>query len=807
MTFRNRLRLFAVSGLALFTVSASLPPAAASGAQEARHPKGGGLSATVRYTEYGIPHIVAKDYANLGFGTGWAQAADQVCTLADGFVTVRGERSKFFGPDAAPDFSLSSATTNLSSDLFFRGVRESGTVERLLTVPAPAGPSREAKESMRGFAAGYNAWLAQNRHRITDPACRGASWVRPITALDMAAHGFALSVLGGQGRAVDGITATRPPTVAPPAAGVTPKEAAAAAERLLSTQNADMGSNAVAFRGSTTANGRGLLLGNPHYPWDGGRRFWQSQQTIPGELNVAGGSLLGSTTISIGHNADVAWSHTVATGVPLNLHQLALDPADPTVYLVDGKPERMTQRTVTVPVKDGAPVTRTQWWTRYGPVVTAFGAALPLPWTATTAYALNDPNATNLRAADTALGFSKARSTAGIERSLHRSQGLPWVNTIAADRSGNSFFSQAQVLPRITDELAARCSTPLGQATYPSAGLAVLDGSKASCALGRDRDAVQPGIFGPGRMPTLKNAPYVENSNDSAWLANADRPLTGYERVFGTTATQRSIRTRGAIEDVAAMAERGRLRVGDLQRQQLANRAPTGDLVAADVARWCAALPGGTAVGSDGAAVDVSAACPVLRRWDRSVADDSRGALLFDRFWRKVTAGVPAAELWKVPFDAADPVRTPRGIDTAAPGLSRALADTVTELRAARIALDTPLGKHQFVVRNGKRIPVGGGTESLGVWNKIEPVWNPAAGGYTEVSAGSSYIQAVGWDDSRCPVARTLLTYSQSSNPNSPHYSDQTRLFSEGRWVTSRFCEKDIARSPQLRVVRVHERR
>ncbi|MFE3472453.1 penicillin acylase family protein [Streptomyces bacillaris] len=807
MTFRNRLRLFAVSGLALFTVSASLPPAAASGAPEARYPKGGGLSATVRYTEYGIPHIVAKDYAKLGFGTGWAQAADQVCTLADGFVTVRGERSKFFGPDAAPDFSLSSATTNLSSDLFFRGVRESGTVERLLKVPAPAGPSREAKESMRGFAAGYNAWLAQNRHRITDPACRGASWVRPITALDMAAHGFALSVLGGQGRAVDGITATRPPTVAPPAAGITPEEAAAAAERLLSTQNADMGSNAVAFRGSTTANGRGLLLGNPHYPWDGGRRFWQSQQTIPGELNVAGGSLLGSTTISIGHNADVAWSHTVATGVPLNLHQLTLDPADPTVYLVDGKPERMTQRTVTVPVKDGAPVIRTQWWTRYGPVVTAFGSALPLPWTATTAYALNDPNATNLRAADTALGFSKARSTAGIERSLHRSQGLPWVNTIAADRSGNSFFSQAQVLPRITDVLAARCSTPLGQATYPSAGLAVLDGSKASCALGRDRDAVQPGIFGPGRMPTLKNAPYVENSNDSAWLANADRPLTGYERVFGTTATQRSIRTRGAIEDVAAMAERGRLRVGDLQRQQLANRAPTGDLVAADVAQWCAALPGGTAVGSDGAAVDVSAACPVLRRWDRSVDHDSRGALLFDRFWRKATAGVPAAELWKVPFDAADPVRTPRGIDTAAPGLSRALADTVTELRAARIALDAPLGKHQFVVRNGKRIPVGGGTESLGVWNKIEPVWNPAAGGYTEVSAGSSYIQAVGWDDSRCPVARTLLTYSQSSNPNSPHYSDQTRLFSDGRWVTSRFCEKDIARSPQLRVVRVHERR
>ncbi|MFH8438489.1 acylase [Streptomyces sp. NPDC018007] len=804
MTLRNRLRLLGVAGLALFTVSASLPPATASGTGAERRPSGGGLSAVIRYTEYGIPHIVAKDYAQLGFGTGWAQAADQVCTLADGFLTVRGERSRYFGPDAATDFSLSSAATNLSSDLYFRGVRDSGTVERLLRAPAPAGPSRDVKETMRGFAAGYNAWIAQNR--ITDPACRGASWVRPVTALDVAARGYALAVLGGQGRGIDGITAARPPSAAPPAAGATPEEAAAAAKRLLSTRNADMGSNAVAFDGSTTVNGRGLLLGNPHYPWQGGRRFWQAHQTIPGELNVAGASLLGATTVSIGHNADVAWSHTVATGVTLNLHQLTLDPADPTVYLVDGKPERMTRRTVNVPVKDAAPVKRTQWWTRYGPVTTSLGAGLPLPWTASTAYALNDPNAVNMRMADTGLGFAKARSTADVERSLRRNQGLPWVNTIAADRAGHSFFAQSQVLPRITDELAQRCSTPLGRATYPASGLAVLDGSRKDCAPGSDRNAVQPGIFGPDRMPVLRNLPYVENSNDSAWLTNADRPLTGYERVFGTVATPRSVRTRGAIEDVAAMAREGRLGVRDLQRQQFANRAPAGDLVASDAAAWCAALPGGTAVGSEGTPVDVSDACRVLRRWDRSTDSDSRGALLFDRFWRRASSA-PAAELWRTPFDPADPVRTPRGLNTAAPRLGKALADAVAELRAAGIALDAPLGKHQFVERDGERFPVGGGTESLGVWNKTEPVWNPSGGGYTEVSAGSSYIQAVGWDDSRCPVARTLLTYSQSENPKSPHYSDQTRLYAGERWVASRFCEKDIARSPALRVVRVHERR
>ncbi|MFC8509641.1 penicillin acylase family protein [Streptomyces sp. NPDC057411] len=794
--FPVRFRRLALVGAAFATVTASLPAAAVADAGDrGHHPADRGLSAVIRYTEYGIPHIVATSYADLGFGTGWAQAADQVCVLADGFVTVAGERSRYFGADAAPDGSLSSASKNLSSDLFFRGVREAGTVEALLATPAPAGPGRQAKELMRGWAAGYNAWLRKNR--VTDPACAGADWVRPVTELDVARRGWAVSVLGGQGRAVDGITAAKPPAAtAGPVAGTAapdtpdPGRTAEAARALFAAENATMGSNAVAFHGSTTAGGGGLLLGNPHYPWQGGRRFWQSQQTIPGELNVSGASLLGTSLVSIGFNAKVAWSHTVATGVPLNLHQLSLDPADPTAYLVDGRPERMTPRSVTVQVKGGDPVTRTQWWTRYGPVVSGLGAQLPLPWTTTTAYALNDPNAANLRATDTALGFARSGSTQGLAETLRRTQGLPWVNTIAADSSGHTLFTQAQLLPRITDELAQRCSTPLGRVTYPSSGVAVLDGSRGDCALGSDPDAVQPGVFGPARMPVLRDAPYVENSNDSAWLANAEQPVTGYERIFGTVGTPRSLRTRGAVEDVAAMAERGGLTVADLQRQQFANRVPAGDLAAADAARACSAV-----------LADDPEACRVIGAWDRTVDTGSRGALLFDRFWRRFTGTAKPADQWKVPFSAADPVRTPHTLNTDSPAFAQALRDAVAELRAAGIALDAPLGQHQFVVRNGVRIPVGGGTEALGVWNKTEPVWNPAGGGYTEVAHGSSHVQAVGWDGGRCPVARTLLTYSQSSNPESPHYSDQTALYSGERWVTSRFCERDILRSPELRIV------
>ncbi|MGW3115689.1 penicillin acylase family protein [Streptomyces sp. NPDC001107] len=801
---RTRVRRLVVAAVALLAASSALQAGAAERPSRQDHPSRGGLSAVIRYTEYGIPHIVARNYADLGFGTGWAQAADQVCLLADGFVTVRGERSAFFGPDAATDRSLSSASDNLSSDLYFRGVRQTRTVEKLLAEPAPRGPSRQVKDMLRGFAAGYDAWLAQNR--ITDPACQGKAWVRPVSATDVAARFYAIVILGGQGGSVDEITGAQPPTASTAPRKEVDAKALIRAVRERSA-SADMGSNAVAFSGATTANGRGLLLGNPHYPWQGGRRFWQSQQTIPGELDVAGGSLLGSPAVSIGYNSRVAWSHTVATGVPFSLTRLTLDPADPTVYLVDGKPERMTKRTVSVAVQDGAPVTRTQWWTRYGPVVADPGGDPPLPWTATTAYALNDPNAANFRFADTSLGFAKARSTADVMTSLDRHQGLPWVNTIAADSAGHSLYTQSQVLPRITDDLAARCSTDLGRLTYPQAGLAVLDGSRGDCAIGSDADALQPGIFGPGRMPTLKDAPYAENSNDSAWLANADRPLTGYERIFGDVGTPRSLRTRGAIEDVAAMAERGGLTVRDLQKQQFANRAPVGTLAAADAAEACAALPGGTATASDGKSVDVTEACKVLAGWDRTMDVDSRGALFFDRFWRKLTAAVPVGRLWKVPFSAADPVHTPNTLDTTAPGFAKALADTVAELRGSGTPLDARLGDHQYVVRSGERIAIPGGSNRLGVWNVVEPTWDAASGAYTQVPFGSSHLQAVGWDGSGCPVARTLLTYSQSSNPNSPHYSDQTRLLQGERWVTARFCAKDIMSSPALRVIRVGEHR
>lgn len=77
-----------------------------------------------------------------------------------------------------------------------------------------------------------------------------------------------------------------------------------------------------------------------------------------------------------------------------------------------------------------------------------------------------------------------------------------------------------------------------------------------------------------------------------------------------------------------------------------------------------------------------------------------------------------------------------------------------------------------------------------------------ADGRYPEVDTGSSFMMAVELTPDG-PRTRTILTYSLSANPASPHHTDQTVLFSRGQWVTERFTEAEIAADPQLRTTTV----
>jgi acyl-homoserine-lactone acylase len=76
-----------------------------------------------------------------------------------------------------------------------------------------------------------------------------------------------------------------------------------------------------------------------------------------------------------------------------------------------------------------------------------------------------------------------------------------------------------------------------------------------------------------------------------------------------------------------------------------------------------------------------------------------------------------------------------------------------------------------------------------------------AGKGYTPIVHGNSYIQVVTWNEDGAPDARGILTYSQSPEPDSPHYSDQTELYAQGEWLQLPFTEEDILADPKLKAL------
>jgi acyl-homoserine-lactone acylase len=451
----------------------------------------------------------------------------------------------------------------------------------------------------------------------------------------------------------------------------------------------------------------------------------------------------------------------------------------------------MTSRTVTVQAlqEDGTlkPVSRTLYSARFGPIFNSL-EGVPLPWTAAEAFSLGDANATNFRVFNHFMDTDRAQSTEEELAILKKYEGIPWVNTIVSDRGGHALYADIGTIPNVSNAKAKECDTAVGEATFKLVGLPVLDGSRSACNWATDADSVVPGIFGPSHLPSLLRSDYVTNSNNSYWLSNPHQPLTGFARIIGDQETERSLRTRIGLIMTEEQIQKGGFTREDMQNMVFGDRQYGGELVRDEAVNMCRSFPAGMAPSEKGP-VAVGEACNVLAAWDLHENLDSNGAILFRRFWERAL-GVTGGP-WKSPFSVSDPVHTPNGLETNNPQVQEAFGNAINDLDGAGLPLDVSPGDVQYVMRHGVRIPLHGGPgDPDGEFNALGVPWTGS--GFAENEFGSSYVQVVTWSKKACPEAATILTYSLSSNPESPYAGDQTELFSKKQWLPEHFCSKDV---------------
>ena len=134
-----------------------------------------GPVATIRRTASGVPHIKANNLESATFGSGYVQAQDNICLLADAFVKARSERAKYFGPGPG--------SIHIINDFSYKaqGI-QSGAAAELATL------SPESRAMLRGFVAGYNKYVNETNPAEFPAECRNGPWVVPISEEVLLAH-------------------------------------------------------------------------------------------------------------------------------------------------------------------------------------------------------------------------------------------------------------------------------------------------------------------------------------------------------------------------------------------------------------------------------------------------------------------------------------------------------------------------------------------------------------------------------------------------------------------------------------------
>lgn len=780
----------------------------ACGGDDDSSPPSHAYHATLRYTAYGAPHIEAVDFKGAGYAYGYAFAKDNVCLYSEELVTLRGERSRYFGEAGTYFGQLFGETlNNVDSDFFYKLLFTESLVEQQKTRL-----SQDAQDITSGFVAGYNRYLREAGSSGLPEECRDEAWVQPMTEQDAYWRYMQLAMIGSSISFINEIGSAQPPLAASVARSVRAEGLADATDawsnsqalkRIAHFRERSIGSNSYGFGRDVTESGKGLVMGSLHFPWWGSLRLHQVHMRVTSrDYDVYGATLLGVPLPLVGFNDQIAWMHTFSTDNRFTLRMLSLDPANPKRYIKDGVsiPLSVMPLKITAKAANGAlrEISRTLYMSEYGPLLTDPEGGLV--WNSQIAFAIQDANLANYKIIDQVILNGLASDVAGLRVAGATHSAMPWANTIAADRKGDVLYGNFSVAANVHDlQLAAGACVPGQEQGLPffdlmnTLGTVVMTGATSQCDWS--------GYIDGSLRPWVIRSDYVLNANDSHWWPNLQIFLAGYPKIIATgpyaEGQVQGERTRAGhaiVRDRLSGADGlagSQFTLANLQEIFLQARFFHAEEWLPDFTAACLTSPTASEAARD--------ACAVLDGWEKKHGLTHSGAILFQEFYAKLGRLVDP-KWWAIPYSVSDPLETPKG----AASIAEAMA--LLEQLVADPQFNSPQKRRvrpadvQILLRDGRPLSIPGGAYTFNNWNGQKMLDPFGSGNYiytadpsTNLGAyGNSYIQFVTWDNAG-PIAEGLLTYGQSAHPSSPHFSDQTKRYATGEWVKLPYTEAQIS--------------
>lgn len=503
--------------------------------------------------------------------------------------------------------------------------------------------------------------------------------------------------------------------------------------------NLIIGSNAWAISAAHTQEGKALLLGNPHIPWTNMFAYMEAQLVAP-DIAAYGAALVGFPVLNFAFNEYLGWSHTVNFADVCDVYRLT--PAGDG-YLFDGEihPFEMHTQTIKIKQPDGTLQEQDLLSRRsiHGPVVEKDGQLLALR-----AVAIDQFLAYGIL--EQWWDMARAKNLTEFQQAM-RHQQIPGFSTIYADRDGHILSLFGNMVP-VHEQgdwnfwsgiVPGDHSDTLWTRLYPYDELPIV---------------IDPGIG------------WVQNSNSPPWWTTYP-PVLDMKHYAPSLAAplgmnlreQRAIRM---LREDSPMSYTQLITDKFSARMELADRVLDELIVATH--------------SSDSTLIQ--AAADVLVRWDRQANADSRGAVLFYHWWLQMEqqAQRDPARIFAQPQEREHILTTPSGLASSVVAV-QALEAAARQVQAIAGGLDVPWGEIYRLRRGAIDLPAPcGGGDEVGVFSALG--FLPAEDGIHQVAvAGDTFIYAVQF--SQPMQAQVLLTYGNASQPDSPHYGDQLRLYAQ----------------------------
>ena len=583
----------------------------------------------------------------------------------------------------------------------------------------------------------YAGWAAAaNRYVATHPAEFPQGFAPNFTGYDVAARDVGGAGLAAARRFLARIDPSSrrgaAATDASPGEGIDPVEE---------------GSNAWAFAPSRTKSGRAILMRNPHLSWTAG--YYEAHVTVPGVVDFYGDFRVGGPFGVVGgFNRHLGWATTNNAPDLDEIYALDVDPARPDHYLFEGTSLPLERDLVTVEFRNGPGLsteTRESWRTPLGPVIHRGGGKV---------YVLRAAGEGDFRGGEQFLRMMRARSLAEWKDAM-RLRARITSNFTYADAAGNIFYVWNASIPDLP---------------HPSGG-------DTTAVPARRTSDVWTRYVPFDSLPQLLNprGGYVTNTNDPPYHTNLQQVLdrARYPANFPEPAlglrSQHSLalvdpRRKLSLEDVVALKHSYKMLLAERVKRDLA-----------------------AAVRAASPAPRVVEAIALIEKWDDRAAPESRGAVLFETWWRRYAEGMTADSLYAVRWSKDAPTTTPRGLASPARA-AQAFAWAVEETTRRYGAFDVPWGDVYRVRMGAVDVPVGGCAGAMGCFRVLNFRTDPD--GKRSAIGGDGWVLAVEFGP--VPRAYSVLAYGESAREDSPYHADQAAMFARGEAKRVLFETKDV---------------